>query len=103
MEYDDNMYKSLIKKFEGLALSGNLDKATEVMSLAQNLAKKGEVTPSLKEEVDSQCYFDLMGNYKRISFQGNIPLARKVLSAVDVLTSKGGSISDDAYYAGAVI
>jgi hypothetical protein len=100
---DNRMYKSLMEKFLELSLSGKLDKALEVMILAQNLAKKGDVTPSLKLEQDSQCYFDLMGNYKSLSFQGDTPLAKKVLTAAEALTLKGGSISDDAFYAGAAI
>lgn len=100
---DGEMYESLMDKFKEFALLGKLEEVEEIMGLAQNLAKKGEVTSTLKQEVDSQCYFDLMGEYKALSFQGNTPLARKVLSAVDILTFKGGNISDDAFYAGAVI
>ena len=101
---DDKNYKKLMDKFMESAQQGEKSsELLELMELTQKLAKRGEVDPKFKAEVDSQLYIDLLGYYKSVSFEGNTPLAMKLMDAVDILVKLSDDISDNAYYAGAVL
>ena len=101
---DNKTYKKLLDMFMESAQQG--EKSSELlklMGITQKLAEIGEVDPKFKAEVDSQLYIDLLGYYKSVSFEGNTPLAMKLMDAVDILTSLSDDISENAYYAGAVL
>jgi hypothetical protein len=101
---DNKTYKKLLDMFMESAQQGEKSsELLELMELTQKLAKRGEVDPQFKVEVDSQLYIDLLGYYKSVSFEGNTPLAKKLMGAVNILTSLSDDISENAYYAGAVL